>query len=255
MKKFVCGLLALVILIMSVACSDKAGENQEITAAESEVVTVESSEELTTAEETAEPYTCGTVVDGYYFNEYFGITLSLDSSFRFATESEIEQITKTAVEKMGIEYKSNEDYMDLVNLEHAEMIATNSDSGIQIVSTLFDDKTREKSAKIADENEELVSAEAIYESLGLTDASHEYVEKEISGQKCRALFIKGTIQNRLIYHTAFYFINNDELLTIVFTSLNPDMDKMISGLYVDWEESGTRCDINMGDEETGTKNG
>ncbi len=236
-SKFLCALLALVMMLSLCACgsASSASGTQTVTAGPSTTGSVSPAEPETAEEPEApadtadEGFSVGGTVNNTYENEFFGIGVTLDENWTFASQEEIDESNGTVKDVLD-----NEDYSAAMDDGRVitDMMAS-ADDGILSMNVTIEKLNAVASLAIDEEAYIDLTLEnndfsAIFTGMGFDSAEASKGSVVLAGEEHPCAVIEGSIQGIGFYEKVAVIKVGSYVLSVTVSSL---MDDVVDDLF------------------------
>lgn len=232
MKKVVLMLLAVMLIFSVTACGGNDDVRGDIAPAVSEPAVEETPtvEGTPVADEEEDAFSKGTSENNVYENEFLGMGCSLDSSWTFQTDEQIEEMNKSAAAQSGLDYETYYDNASVIYDMHAvnENATDNMIVSFENLGVLYGAVIDEQA--YLDATIETVGT--AYANMGFEVISTEIADGTIAGETHKTLAIELNTNGTPYYQKVYVVQQGKYMCVLTFSAATEEaLDAMAASFY------------------------
>lgn len=220
MKKFLCLVLASLMLLSLTACGGKGGDNLKGDLKNGSGDKVKS----------PEAFSLGVTEGSVYENKYLGLGFKIPDGWSFYDDEKIAEISGITTEYMDddlVEQMKNAEYF-------YDLYAVSADQQ-ESVNVIFEKGTVAQIASLdLEEYAETVAdgVEETYGTMGFTVVDSDIDEIKIDGKKHTAYFLKTDMNGKMVYQVGFTVKKTNYIVSIAITATSEDgLKDLVEAFY------------------------
>lgn len=218
MKKLVCLLLAMVLMLSLFGCSGEKDPDD-----------VRGDVTKNTSPSEEPKFSLGTTESNTYKNEFLGISCTLSSEWVFYTDEQMRELNNIVGDVAGEELAEKLEKASIIY----DMYVTNVNDNSSINVNL--EKVTSLQLKNATVKEILESQiddiKTAYQNMGLTDTKVQYQKITVDGKEFDALVYSANAQGAGLYGTVFSFIKGNYMANVTVTTVQTNKVDTILGYF------------------------
>ena len=218
MKKLLCILLSVILLISLVGCFDDRSADDDKD--DDDVRSTTASNEPTTPEEVVPEFSLGQTSGSTYTNDFLGVRFDLPTGWQFYTDEQILALNNIVGDYID---ESVAEQLKNANIIY-DMYAVNHSNGNSINVTM--EKLNAVQAMNLDTKAILEGQSSnittMFQKMGISNISIKYQKVTVGGKEHDGLVISGTSSSVSIYETMIAYQRGDYLVYITACSTQTD---------------------------------
>ena len=228
MKKLICMLLALGMVLAMAACGGNKAQQQDPTTVPATTPTTQATEAPTEAtqaptedaESAAVAELFGTVEGSVYTNTYLGLSFDAGQDMRLLPEEEIQQIYGAATQLLS---KEQAEFAEGAMM--MDMLAINGTTGENAILQIINNSLvaiAYNVQKTAFLNGMISGSIQSTEKMGCTDVKGEILEGTFCGKPCDVVLVTGKIIGMDYIQKMFVYSNGSYVICVAFTGFSEE---------------------------------